>query len=83
LAKFLPVAVGAFLPDLSSVDDRSIAHLPRLALGFFGFRRFGFQVASALARRNLPSLPPKAGERVFNSFVITAGFSTKENWQNY
>jgi hypothetical protein len=59
LAKFLPVVVRPFLPDLSFVDEPSIADLPRLALGFFLFRHFGFQVASVLARRNLPSLSPK------------------------
>jgi hypothetical protein len=36
------------------LDDRSIAHLPRLALGFFVFRHFGFQVAFALTRRSFP-----------------------------
>jgi hypothetical protein len=31
-----------------ALDDPSIAHLPRLALGFFVFRHFGFQVAFVL-----------------------------------
>jgi len=46
--------VGAFLPDVSSVGHPSIARLPRLVLGFFVFRHFGFQVAVASTLRGLP-----------------------------
>ena len=48
------VVVWGGLPNLSSVEHPSIAHLPRPALGFFVFRHFGFQVASASTRRSLP-----------------------------
>src|ERR1019366_4930064 len=46
--------VGAFLPDVSSVGHPSIARHPRLVLGFFVFRHFGFQVAVASTLRGLP-----------------------------
>jgi hypothetical protein len=45
------------MPNISSVDHPSIAHLPRSALGFFVFRHFGLQVAFESTRRSFPSLP--------------------------
>ena len=83
---------GAVLPDISSEDHPSIAHPPRSALGFFVFRHFGFQVASASTRRVLPWLPPKrAGDgcntiddnqrrKLFKSDQSEGAISPRSRW---